>query len=41
MTLQIPIPREEVAAYCRRWQITELADIRKLPYRISEHLEAL
>ena len=25
MTLQIPIPQEEVAAYCRRWRITELA----------------
>ncbi len=25
MTLQIPIPQEEVAAFCRRWRITEMA----------------
>ena len=41
MTLQIPIPQEEMAAYYRRWRITELVGTRKIPYRISEHLEAL
>ena len=25
MTVQIDVPQAEVAAYCRRWQITELA----------------
>ena len=25
MNIQIAIPQQEVAAYCRRWQITELA----------------
>ena len=25
MNIQIPIPQQEVVAYCRRWQITELA----------------
>ena len=25
MTVHIDIPRDEVAAFCRRWQITELA----------------